>query len=188
MIWLVVGLLLWAMVHLSPSLLPSVRAGLVAGIGEKPYKGLFALAVIGSLVVIVYGWQLYPPVEVYDPPVWAKSISGILVLLAAILFVSAYIPTNIRRLHRHPQLTGVAFWSIAHLLSNGDHRSLFLFAGMGAWAIVEIASINQRKGAWERPDKVPLRGDIIAVVVGAILFAVLLFAHPYLSGKTLMPV
>ena len=90
--------------------------------------------------------------------------------------------TNIKRLHRHPQLIGVAFWSIAHLLANGDNRSLLLFGGLGAWAVVEMVSINQRQGEWQKPDKVPLTNDIVTVVVGVALFAVLLFAHPYLTG------
>ena len=58
---------------------------------------------------------------------------------------------------------------------------------MGAWAVVEIASINQRQGEWQKPDKVPLTSDIVTVVVGVALFAVLLFAHPYLTGIPLMP-
>ena len=187
MLWLVVGLILWIAVHLSPSLLPSIRAGLVGSIGEKPHKGVFAIAVVGALAVIVYGWQLAVPVDVYQPPTWALSVAGILILLASVLFVSGRLPTNIKRLHRHPQLIGVAFWSIAHLLANGDNRSLLLFGGMGAWAVVEIASINQRQGEWQKPDKVPLTSDIVTVVVGVALFAVLLFAHPYLTGIPLMP-
>ena len=46
MLWLVVGLILWIAVHLSPSLLPSIRAGLVGSIGEKPYKGGTAMGII----------------------------------------------------------------------------------------------------------------------------------------------
>ena len=57
----------------------------------------------------------------------------------------------------------------------------------GAWAVVEIASINQRQGEWQKPDKVPLTSDIVTVVVGVALFAVLLFAHPYFTGIPLMP-
>ena len=45
------------------------------------------------------------------------------------------IPNNVKRLLRHPQLTGVALWGIGHLLANGESRSIILFGGLGAWAI-----------------------------------------------------
>jgi uncharacterized membrane protein len=152
-----------------------------------PYKGIFAVAVVASLVVIVYGWQLAAPNDIYQPPTWAKSVSGVLVILAAILFVSGRLPTNVKRMHRHPQLMGAALWSIAHLLANGDDRSLVLFGGIGAWAVVEVVSINARQGEWTKPDKVPVTKDVIAVVVGVVLFGILHYAHPYLTGVPLMP-
>ena len=88
MLWLVVGLILWIAVHLSPSLLPSIRAGLVGSIGEKPYKGVFAIAVVGAHAVIVYGWQLAVTDNHYQLATKVSIVvAGILILLASVLIV-----------------------------------------------------------------------------------------------------
>jgi hypothetical protein len=47
--------------------------------------------------------------------------------LAFILFAASAMATSIKRFVRHPQLTGVLLWALAHLFSNGDGRSLVLF-------------------------------------------------------------
>ena len=51
---------------------------------------------------------------------------------------------------RHPQLTAVKIWAVAHLLVNGDLASLVLFGGLLAWAVVEVIVIN-RSEVWVRP-------------------------------------
>ena len=40
-----------------------------------------------------------------------------------------------RALLRHPMLTGVLVWALAHLLVNGDEASLILFGWMAVWAL-----------------------------------------------------
>ncbi len=53
------------------------------------------------------------------------------------------------RIVRHPQLTGVSIWAFAHLMMNGDSRSIVLFGTMFIWAILSIAAlINRRDGEW----------------------------------------
>ena len=74
-----------------------------------------------------------------------------------ILFFAAYPPTNVKRLLRHPQLTGVALWGVGHLLANGESRSIVLFGGLTLWAIAEIVVINRRDGARDKPAPVPAK-------------------------------
>jgi len=102
------------------------------------------------------------------------------------LFVAAKRKTNIKRILRHPQLTGLVLWSISHLLANGDSRSLILFTWLGLWAVIEMIMITRREGEWTKPDIVPAKNDVITVLGGCILYAVLLIAHPYLSGISLI--
>ena len=94
-------------------------------------------------------------------------------------------PSRIKQYVRHPQLTGVALWAGAHLLLNGDSRSVILFAGMGVWALTEIVLISRREGLWRKPESpswlIEMRGLLIAVVV----FAVFIALHPFITG---MPV
>ena len=122
------------------------------------------------------------PGMVYQPPVWGRGVAYVLVLFTFTLFVAAKRMTNIKRILRHPQLTGVMLWSIGHLVANGDSRSLILFAGIGLWAVLEIVLINRRAGAWVKPEPVSVYKDIVIVALGVILYVVLLWVHPYLSG------
>jgi uncharacterized membrane protein len=99
---------------------------------------------------------------------------------------AANAPTNLKRRLRHPMLTGVVVWSVAHLLANGDSRSTILFGGLGIWAVTAIFTINRRDGDWERPEPVPAAKDIVLVAIGAALTAVVAYFHEYLSGVALL--
>jgi uncharacterized membrane protein len=183
---LITGLLLWCGVHLSSAVAPALRARLVAGMGLRPYRGGFAFLIITSIVLMVFGWRAVEPVAVYQPPDWGRVAAYVLVLFTFILFVAAKRLTNIKRVLRHPQLTGVMLWSVGHLLANGDSRSLILFTGIGLWALLEVVLINRRAGIWIKPATVPVQKDMITVVIGVVLYLVLLMLHPYLSGTALI--
>lgn len=186
MLLLICGILLWSLVHLSKSLAPGVRAGLSGRIGDNAYKGLFSLLIVFSLVLIVLGWRGSVPLPGYDPPQWGRIVAVALMVPALILFFASNLPTNLKRLLRHPQLTGVTMWAVAHLLSNGDRRSLVLFGGFALWCIAEIIFINRRDGAWTRPAAVPIINDLKPVAIGIGAFALLAWVHPYFAGVPLM--
>jgi len=186
MITLSAGVVLWSATHLFPSIAPGARRALVERLGEKTYKGVFALLIFASLALIVVGWKAAPPVSVddylYAPPAWGRHATALLVLFAFILFGASHGRNNIRRLLRHPQLTAVTLWGIGHLLANGEARSVLLFGGLLAWAVVSIVLINRRDGPRVKPESTPLRGDIIAVVAGFVVFAVFAAIHQWLFG------
>ncbi len=182
MIILILGMLLWSGAHLVPSVARPFRASLIESLDAQKYQGLFALTIVISVALIIVGWRSTAPVPLYAVPSWGRMATLALLLPALILFIASGIPTNIKRFIRHPQLCGVAVWAIGHLLANGESRSLVLFGGMGLWAVVAMATINRRDGAWERPAPTPLLGDLKPVVAGVVVYGVLLFAHPYLSG------
>ncbi len=187
MVWLILGVLLWAVVHLSVSLARGLRQRLIAAMGEGPYKGVFSLAMLASIVLMVIGWRAAGPEFVYEPPAWGALAAAPLMLIAIILAAVAQGKSNIRRFLRHPQLTGVVVWGVAHLLANGDLRSIVLFGGLAVWALIEIPIINARAGAWEKPPKSPIMADIRPIVISIVLYAVLVFAHPYLFGVSPIP-
>lgn len=179
---LITGIVAWCVVHLFPSALPSKREVLIARLGNNAYRGLFALLILGSLVVIVFGWRSATPTAVYAPPLLGSPVVAILMFLAFVLFVAAQARTNIKRLLRHPQLTGVIVWSIAHLLASGDSRSVALFGSLGAWALLEIVLINRRDGAREKPAAAPATADVVVAIIAAVAFAVILHFHELLFG------
>jgi uncharacterized membrane protein len=186
MVLLVLGLALWFGVHLFPALAPHKRKKLMLKTGEGPYKGGFAVLIVTSIVIMTLGWRSIVPVELYALPGWINYLSMVLVLLTFILFVAAQVNTNIKRVLRHPQLTGLVLWCIGHLLANGDSRSLLLFTALLIWAKLEIILINRRDGERVKPEVVSTKNDVLVVVGGIVVFAVFLFAHPYIAGVSIM--
>ena len=186
MIILVLGLLLWIVVHLFPGLASYKRKKLMLKIGVIPYKLVFATLIVSSIVLITMGWRSVEPIQLYALPGWINYVTKILVLLTFILFVAAQVKTNIKRVLRHPQLTGLVLWCIGHLLANGDSRSLVLFVGLLIWAKLEIIAINKRDGKRILPAAVPVTYDVLTVVGGVVVFSIFLFAHPYITGVSII--
>ena len=179
---LILGLLMWTFIHLFPSVAKCTRKQIINNIGLGPYKGIFALLIVTSVVLIVLGWRSIETIDVYQPQSWGRHVTFLLVSLTFILFVAARRATNIKRILRHPQLTGLALWSIGHLMANGDNRSLILFGWLGVWAILEMIMISRREGEWIKPELVPVKNDVITIVGGCVMYAILLMAHPYITG------
>jgi uncharacterized membrane protein len=182
MVWLVLGVLVWSVVHASRSGAPALRARLVARLGADPYRGLFSLVILSSVALMVVGWRATTPRLLYAPPLWGHGAALALMFVALVLFAASGLPTNIKRAIRHPQLTGVALWSLAHLLANGDSRSLVLFSVLGIWALLEMVLINRREGAWQRPLPLPLSAEVKPLLGGLVAYVILLLVHPYLFG------
>ncbi len=182
MAWICIGVLLWMVVHFVPSLAPDFRQSLIARLGEMPYKGLFALDIVVAIVLIVYGWRTTAPEVVYLPPAWGYQATLPLMAISVFLFGAARRPSAIKQFIRHPQLTGLVVWSVAHLLANGDQKSLVLFGGLGIWALLEMVFINRRDGAWVKPESPSLVVEFVGLVGTAVVFLVLIYMHPYFAG------
>ena len=105
---------------------------------------------------------------------------------ALFLFIAARANSNIKRLIRHPQLSALVLWGAAHLLANGESRSLVLFGTFALWALIQMFFINRRDGAWQKPDPVPLSRDIIVGVIALVVYTALVFGHGYFSGVPLI--
>lgn len=182
---LAIGVLLFAGVHLSKSLAPPFRADMQKRLGENGYKGIFSLLILGSVALIIFGWRSTVPQYLYTTPAAMQAPALFLLVVAFWLLVVSSRPSRVHRLLRHPQLTGVGLWGVAHLLLNGDSRSLVLFGGMAIWALLEMFAINRRDGAWTKAQAPTLGADVINLVITAVVVAVVVYVHPWLSG---MPV
>lgn len=187
MTFLVLGVLLFIAVHFIPSLGRPLKLKLIGAVGENGYKGLFSLAVVGAIALIVLGWRSADPTPVYAPPLTNHAVVGILMLIAFFLIGAGNHPSRIKRLLRHPMLTGVALWAAVHLLVNGDSRSLVLFGGLCLWALIEMPLINAREGAWEKPPAPSIAVEVRGVIIAVILLAVLIWAHRWFTGVALIP-
>jgi uncharacterized membrane protein len=65
---LLLGLLLFAGVHLVPSLAPSLKASWLGRFGEGGYKGSFSLLLLVSFALMIGGWRSIAPSSLYIPP------------------------------------------------------------------------------------------------------------------------
>lgn len=180
---LYIGILLFAVPHFFSSLLPSVRDGLKARLGEKPWKGIYSLVTLAGLVLMIVGFaqSRSGPLAadwVYYPAPWARHVTMTLVLLAFILIGASHGKGYLKTWLHNPMSIGVALWAGGHLLANGKRTDVWLFGTFLAVALVDIV-MSEIRG--KRPKHQPrIRSDIIAVVVGLVLYAIFLFGfHPY---------
>mgnify|MGYP001823224390 FL=1 len=121
----------------------------------------------------------------YMLPYGLRRAFMLMILIAFILMGASNYPTRIKSFIRHPQLTGVAIWALAHLLLNGDNRSIVLFGWLGAWAILEIILINRREGAWVKQASPGWARELRGLVISLVVFVVFAVAHPYFTGVAL---
>ena len=181
MLLLLTGLLLWTLVHFIPVFAPNIRGKLIQAIGAGPYKGLFALLLIGAISLMVNGWQSSVE-EFYFPQIAGiRELSFILVFLGVISFVASGMKSNIKRYFRHPQLNGVMLWAFAHILSNGHFKAIILFSGFVVWALLMKMGINKRDGLWERPEAVSYGQDIKVIIVATVSYGLFIYLHQYFA-------
>ncbi len=183
MLVLVIGVLLFTGVHFIPSLAPGWKAALSRRLSDNGFKGIFSLLLLLSLALIIFGWRSTTPALWYTPsPALHLPALG-LIVLGLLIMTASNRNSRIRQWIRHPQLTGVALWGVAHLLLNGENRSVVLFGGLTAWAILEIPAINRREGVWIKSDVPPWQSEIVTVLIAGLTIGLFIFIHPWISGK-----
>ena len=172
---LVPGILLWVGAHLFKRVAPDARARL----GDTG-KGLVALALLVSLVLMVIGYRGAAFVNVWYPPSFMVHINNLLMLVAFFVFGLSATTGSLRGKLRHPQLLAVKIWAVAHLLVNGDLASIVLFGSMLLWAGAEVAVIN-RAEAWDRPAPGDPKRNVLLVVITVVAFTLTAAIHAWLG-------
>ncbi|MGD8808902.1 MAG: NnrU family protein [Gammaproteobacteria bacterium] len=184
MLLLVAGLILFLGMHSISIVAPAVRDSLAARHGALYRIGYSVVAASGlALIVYGYGQARLDPIVVYTPPPVLRYATLALMILAMPLLVATYLPGRIKAAVRHPMLSAVKAWALAHLFSNGTLADILLFGGFLIWAVADRISLKRRA-----PRDVPsLPGrpanDIIVVVVGLALVVAFVFGlHTWLIG------
>jgi uncharacterized membrane protein len=178
---LILGLALWSVGHLVKPVAPGFRADLDARFGNGPARGIFAVLLLLSVVLMVLGYRAAPYVGLWSSPSWAVHLNNLLMVVAVLAFAASHSKSRARRWFRHPMLLSVVLWAIAHLLVNGDLASLILFGGLGAWAVASMAALNARDGPWTPPTTGTRAGDIRLVLISAVVFVVIAAIHTWLG-------
>ena len=143
--------------HSVPAI-PPIRAGAIAVLGRRTYLGLYSLV---SVVVLAWVFQAalttdYIPL--WQPAGWQAKVTlvtapiGVFLVLAGLASANPLSitlrqdarPGAITTITRHPVLWGFLFWSLGHLVPNGDLRSLILFGGLALFTVSGFALLDRR--------------------------------------------
>ncbi|MCC5971247.1 MAG: NnrU family protein [Pararhodobacter sp.] len=173
---LILGVALWAGAHLFKRLAPQRRAAM----GESG-KGLVALALLVSIVLMVLGYRWADYTAVWYPPAFMTHLNNLLMLLAVYLFAASILKPRLTRVIRHPQLTAVKTWALAHLLVNGTLAGIILFGGLLAWAVVSVILINRSQRDWQRPAPATTATEVMTVGAALVGTVVIGMIHNWLG-------
>ncbi|MGX9356577.1 NnrU family protein [Roseobacteraceae bacterium S113] len=172
---LILGILIWVLAHYFKRLAPKTRAKL-----GDPGKGVVAVALVASLVLIVLGYRQAEFVAVWTPPSFMVHINNLLMLLAVFVFGMSATTGRLRGRLRHPMLLSVKIWAVAHLLVNGDLASIVLFGAMLLWAVGSVVLIN-RAETWDRPTPGEAKKDVLLVVITLVMYGLITGLHTWLG-------
>jgi uncharacterized membrane protein len=186
---LLIGLALFFLIHVIPTF-PEFRGRIVTAMSASSYRIAFSLVSLAALYLIVRGYgeaRLVAP-ELFTPPEWTRHVAMVLMLIAFIMLAAAYIPSRIRDILKHPMLTAIKAWALAHLIANGDGASLLLFGGFLAYAVYDRISVKRRAALGPLGDREgTLAGDVAAIAIGVAVFALmLLWGHQALIGVPIL--
>lgn len=175
MIVLILGLALWTVTHFLKRLAPDIRARM-----GDPGKGIIAVLIIVSVVLMVIGYRGAAFVPVWEPPTFLRHVNNLLMVFAFYIYGVGATKGLLSAKIRHPQLTGFKIWAVAHLLVNGDAASIVLFGGLLVWAVAQVILIN-RNVSWQRPEAVSIKGDFTALIIGLFLMSIVAAIHIWLG-------
>jgi uncharacterized membrane protein len=182
---LVIGLVLFAGIHLLP-VSPPLRSAALAGLGAQRYKAVFSIVSFAGLAMIVLGYRMADPAtRLFAPVPAAISLAPYAVTAAFVLFAAANMRAHLRRVVQHPMLLGLGIWSFVHLLANGDLRGTVLFGALLAYAVVDWLSAVQRRAV--KSFEPTAQHDVIAVAAGVVLAVVVMAFHRPLFGAGVVP-
>ena len=178
----ITGLIVFFGVHLIP--MTPLKPALHKAIGANPYKGLFSLVSAIGLGLTIWGFSMLrsgpAAFPIYWPAEWTRPVTSLLVLLGFICLGAFHGKGYLKKWLRHPMSIGVALWASGHLLSNGRQAAVILFACFLAYSLLNIVVGTLRDS---KPDHEPkLKSDILAVVIGVVVFVFFGWLHQYMVG------
>lgn len=192
-IWYIVaffgGLILFFGTHGFSAFRNRAGDGLPDILGRGPYMAIYSVLTAAGFIALIWGYAMIKPwIYLADPPPWMKHITMALMLPAIILIVAAYAPTGfIKKAVKHPMLTAVKLWALAHLLVNWDVGSLILFGSFLAFGVIDRIAVKRRGDVGAANAKPNVLGDLISIAVGAALYGLLVYQlHAILFGVTIL--
>lgn len=184
---LILGLLVFLGVHSVRIFADGWRSAQMARMGEGAWKGSYSIASLIGFGLIIWGFGMAraAPVILWSPPIWTRHLTGLLMLVAFVLLIAAYVPGNrLKAKIGHPMLAGTKTWAFAHLLANGTLADVILFGSFLIWSIVSFITSRRRdRAAGVSYPVLGLGRDVVTLVVGVVAWALFAFyGHLWLIG------
>jgi uncharacterized membrane protein len=183
---LISGLALFLGAHSLRIVADGLRTSVIAKLGPGPWKGLFTLASLAGLALIVVGYgQSRDGTPFFIGGAAARHAAYALVWLGFIGVTAAYWPRNhIKQIVGDPMVAGVGLWALGHLLVKTTPAALALFGAFLVWALIDYVSLRARAAAAPpAPNKASVLQTLLALVAGSALWAVFaLFLHKWMIG------
>ncbi len=159
---LFVATALFIAIHIIPS--SYLRESIVGKIGTGAYLGLYSLISAASLGWMIWAFSSAPYGPIFwEFDNWARYTLIIVMVFCSILFVAPYTGPNptavgaqkkvgdkaarsgLNAITRHPLMWAITLWAAAHLLNNGDLKSVIFFTGLGGLALAGTFLIDARR-------------------------------------------
>lgn len=222
---LAIATALFLAIHIVPS--SFLRQIFVDKIGQGAYLGIYSLLSIGSLAWMGMAFIDAPYGTVYwEFGNWARYVVIVAMVPASIFFIAPYTgisPTGIggqksvkkdsarggiNAITRHPLMWSFILWSGAHMLNNGDMKSIIFFLGFGGLAFCGTLLIDAKRakelGAdWEDyaahtsnvpflailggQAKLDIKGLWWRVLIGLVVFMAFFHLHAMIIGVSPLP-
>lgn len=149
MLHLALALTSFLLLHLIP-MIPGIRDGMVKRIGQIGYIAAHSVVSTVTLVWVIAATLQAPTILLWPIAGWQAWVTVVLVPFALFLVIAGLLSPNplsltlrrggagaqsgIVRITRHPVFWGALIWAIAHILPNGDLRSVLLFGSLAVLA------------------------------------------------------
>jgi uncharacterized membrane protein len=160
-----------------------LRGALVKAMGEWPYRGLYSLVALATLVWMSWAYADAPRALLWTGPRWLPVV---VMPFAFVLVACGYWrnPTMVGadkllksddpargmiRITRHPIMWAIMLWAGAHMLARGDVKSLVFFGAFLVLAAVGTLSMDARKKSnpdWPRFAAVTSHVPFVAILQG----------------------
>lgn len=166
---LLIAAVVFVGLHLSIPL-PGVRARLIGRLGLGPYKGLFALQSVITLVWMFVAYAHAPHVIVWETQLWqlpaplVTSFAGLLLVVASAGVANPtagqpiegdYAVRGVLKVTRNPQLWGLGLMFAGHLVPCGNVAALIVFAALSVLAFAGSFLLDHRLTVEDDPRWAP---------------------------------
>lgn len=184
---MIIGLLVFLGTHSVRVFADGWRRQQIARLGEPAWKVLYSVVSILGLALAIwgYGQMRLDPVFLWTPPTALRHLVALLMVLAFVLLVAAYVPRNhLRAKMGHPMLLAVKVWALSHLLVNGRLGDIVFFGAFLAWAVIAFRAARRRDRAAGIEARPASAGATVATVVIGIVAAYVFAAylHVWVTG------